>query len=339
MADRITPRRGQSVLRADEETLRAIRYPGSLYRRGGDRIFTYVVVLLGCSIMGLAGIMAWILYRDSALTFRTFGLLNFLSETRWDPVVGIHGTLPFIIGTLSTSAFALLLAVPIGVGCAIFSAEYAPRPLATVINYLIDLLAAIPSVVIGLWAIFTFAPWIRQAVYMPIYRWAGASAPWLQPVLGSPTTYNMTSATLLLALMIVPYTMALTRDAIKLVPAEQREAAWGIGATHWEVLRVAVLPAARGGIVAGALLSLARALGETMVVAMIVGNANRLPFLPFRPGATMPSVIVNEFREAVETLHFTSVMAIGFVLFLLTLSINLAAAYLQGKLIKGSFRL
>lgn len=332
-------RQDLSLLQVDEVTVAAIRTPAPRYRRAGDRVFSTAIVAVGSSIIVLAVAMGVILYRDSALTFSEIGFLEFISGTGWNPVDGVHGSLPFLIGTLATSAVALAIAMPVGVGTAIFSAEYAPKPVANVVNYLVDLLAAVPSVVIGLWGIFVFAPWARNAVYMPVYQWAGESAQWLQPLLGSPTTYNITTATLLLAFMIIPYTMALTRDAIKLVPTDQREAAWGLGATRWEVMRVSVLPAARGGIVAGGLLSLARALGETMVLAMLIGNANRLPFLPFRPAATMPSVIVNEFREAVETLHFTSVMAVGFVLFVMTLVINLAAAFLQRKLVKGANRL
>ncbi|MFP3960010.1 MAG: phosphate ABC transporter permease subunit PstC [Spirochaetaceae bacterium] len=317
----------------------AIREPAALYRRAGDRVFTAVIVAIGSTILVLAVLMAVILYRDSALTFTEIGFFRFLGGVEWNPVTGRHGAFPFLVGTVATSLAALIIAVPIGIGSAIFSAEYAPKPIATVVNYLVDLLASIPSVVLGLWGIFVFAPFMRRSLYMPMYEWAGAHAPWMQSVLGSPTTFNLATATLLLAFMIIPYTMALTRDAIGLVPTDQREAAWGLGATRFEVLKVAVLPAARGGIVAGALLSLARALGETMVLAMLVGNNNDLPFRPFRPAATMPSIIVNEFREAVETLHFTSVMAVGFMLFLLSLLINFAAAYIQRKLIKGVSRL
>ncbi|MFW6368723.1 MAG: phosphate ABC transporter permease subunit PstC [Spirochaetota bacterium] len=319
--------------------MNSIRRPHAMYRRAGDRVFSMFIVAIGSSIIVLAVAMGIILYNDSSLTFAAIGVFDFITGTEWDPVAGEHGTLPFLFGTVVTSAVALLIAAPVGTGAAIFSAEYAPKPVATVVNYLIDLLAAIPSVVIGLWGIFVFAPWIRDVAYAPIYRWASEHAEWLVPILGSPASYNIATSTLLLSFMVVPYTMALARDSISLVPQEQREAAWGLGATRWEVMRVAVLPAARGGIVAGALLSLARALGETMVVAMIIGNSNRLPFRLFQPAATMPSVIVNEFREAVEALHFTSVMAVGFILFLLTLAINLIAAFLQRRIFGGGTRL
>jgi len=243
--------------------------------------------------------------------------------------------LPFILGTLITSFGALALATLPALGVAIFVSEYAPKWLANVINYTVDLLAAIPSVVIGLWGIFNFAPFMRDVFYMPIYLWAQESAQWLLPIIGAPSNYNLATATIILALMIVPYTVALGRDAIKLVPREQREAAYALGATRWEVMRMAVLPYARSGIIAGILLSLARALGETMAVAMLIGNSNRVPFTLFGPAATMPSVIINEFREAVEPLHYTSIMAVGFYLFVITIGINMLATVVQKKLSIG----
>lgn len=308
------------------------RLTAARYRAPGDRAFKTVVVALSSAVILLAVAMAVVIYLEAAPTFRAFGYLSFLGETTWDPVAAVHGALPFILGTLLTSFSALALAVIPALGVAIFSSEYAPPPLAALINYTVDLLAAIPSVVIGLWGIFNFAPQMRDAVYMPIYLWALEEAEWLLPIIGAPSTYNFVTATLILALMIVPYTVALSRDAIGQVPREQREAAWALGATRWEVMRKAVLPYARTGIIAGILLSLARALGETMAVAMLIGNRNRLPFTLFGPAATMPSVIINEFREAVEPLHYSSIMAVGFYLFFVTIGINLLASWVQQKL-------
>ncbi|MDD5719824.1 MAG: phosphate ABC transporter permease subunit PstC, partial [Candidatus Krumholzibacteria bacterium] len=221
---------------------------------------------------------------------------------------------------------------PPAIAVAIFSAEYAPRWLAHIIDGLVDLIAAVPSVVVGIWGIFVFAPWMRETFYMPAYLWAADRHPDLLPLLGSPIGYGMTTAVIVLALMIIPFTAALSRDAIRLVPKEQREAALALGATRWEVIRMAVLPYARSGIIAGAILSFGRAIGETMAVAMLIGNKNTLPFNLFGAAATMPSVIVNEFREAVENLHLSSLMAIGFYLFLISLLVNLFAAYLQRKM-------
>jgi phosphate transport system permease protein len=302
------------------------------FRGPGDAVFKTLVVALSSGIILLALGTAIVIYREASPTFRAFGYVSFLTETTWDPVAAIHGALPFIIGTLLTSIAALMLAVIPALGVAIFTSEYAPPWIAGIINYTVDLLAAIPSVVIGLWGIFNFAPLMRDVVYVPIYMWALENAEWLIPIIGAPSTYNFLTATIILALMIVPYTVALSRDAIGQVPKEQREAAWALGATRWEVMRKAVLPYARTGIIAGILLSLARALGETMAVAMLIGNANRVPFTLFGPAATMPSVIINEFREAVEPLHYSSIMAVGFYLFLVTLGINLLASWVQQKL-------
>lgn len=304
----------------------------ALYRGPGDRVFKLVVLTLSSAIILLAVAMAVVIYLEARPTFRAFGYLSFLTETTWDPVAAIHGALPFIIGTLMTSFVALALALVPALGVAIFVTEYAPSWLAQIINYTVDLLAAIPSVVIGLWAIFNFAPWMRDTFYMPIYLWAENSAQWLVPIIGAPSTFNFTTATIILALMIVPYTVALSRDAIGQVPKEQREAAWALGSTRWEVMRKAVIPYARTGIIAGILLSLARALGETMALAMLIGNSNRVPFTLFGPAATMPSLIINEFREAVEPLHYSSIMAVGFYLFLVTIGINLLASWIQQKL-------
>jgi len=310
------------------------KIPG-YYRGPGDTVFKYIIVGFSCGIILLAALMAIILFLEAKPSIMAFGFFNFITSSTWDPVAAIHGAFPFILGTLITSFSALSLAVLPALGVAIFSTEYAPKWLAEIINYTVDLLAAIPSVVIGLWGVFVFAPFMRDTFYLPFYLFASEHAEWLLPILGAPSNYNIVTATLILALMIVPYTVALSRDAIRLVPQEQREAARALGATKWEVIYMAVLPYAKTGIIAGILLSLARALGETMAVAMLIGNSNRLPFTLFGPAATMPSLIINEFREAVEPLHYTSIMAVGFYLFLITILINLIAAWIQQKLITG----
>lgn len=306
-----------------------------LYRRAGDRLFLGLVVGLGLTIVALALGLAFVLLRDGAEPLRIFGFFGFLTGATWDPVKGIHGTWPFLLGTLITSVVALALSFFPAIGVAIFSAEYAPRWLAGILDTVVDLLAAIPSVVVGIWGIFVLVPWMQNQIYLPVYFWAFENAPGLLPLLGPPAGYNLITATLVLALMIVPYTTALARDAIRLVPRSQREAARALGATRWEVIRMAVLPYARGAIIAGAMLSFGRAIGETMAVAMLVGNSNSLPFTFFGPAATMPSVIVNEFREAVENLHLASLMAVGFYLFLISLIVNLIAAFLQRKFAVG----
>lgn len=276
--------------------------------------------------------MAWVLYGEGSLALREFGFFEFLKGRTWDPAVQLKfGTWPFLFGTLVTSSVALLISLFPAIAVAVVSAEYAPKWLSNIIDNLVQLIAAVPSVVIGIWGIFVLAPWLRDVVYMPIYLWAETSAPGLMPILGNPIGYGMATATIVLSIMIIPYTTALTKDAIESVPKEQREAAGALGATRWEVIRMSVLPYARGGILAGAILSLGRAIGETMAVAMLIGNKNTLPFSIFGAGATMPSVIVNEFREAVESLHLSSLMLIGFYLFVLALIVNLIAAYITRK--------
>ncbi len=307
----------------------------AIYRRLGDNAFQTVVVGFGITIMLLAITLAWVLLRDGWEPLRIFGFLGFLTGTTWDPVQNDYGTWPFIVGTLITSVAGLALSFFPALGVAIFTAEYAPRWLASIIDTIVDLLAAIPSVVVGIWGIFVLVPFLQNNVYLPVYFWTFEHAPQLLPVLGAPAGYNLVTATIVLALMIVPYTAALARDSIRLVPRSQREAARALGATRWEVMRMAVIPYARGGIVAGAILSFGRAIGETMAVAMLVGNSNTLPFTLFGPAATMPSVIVNEFREAVENLHLASLMTVGFYLFLISLVVNLIAAWMQRRYTVG----
>jgi phosphate transport system permease protein len=308
------------------------RTPPLIYRWLGDHIFLGFLMLFGLVIMALAVALAVVLYREGELAITTFGFFGFLTGTTWDPALRLEfGTLPFLIGTLVTSVVSLALAFFPAIAVAIFSAEYAPRWLSHFIDGMVDLIAAVPSVVVGIWGIFVLTPWLRETFYMPIYMWTAEHHENLLPILGSPIGYGMTTATIVLALMIVPFTAALSRDAIRLVPREQREAARALGATRWEVIRMAVLPYARGGIIAGAILSFGRAIGETMAVAMLIGNKNTLPYDILGAAATMPSVIVNEFREAVENLHLSSLMAIGFYLFLISLIVNLFAAYLQRR--------
>jgi phosphate transport system permease protein len=323
-----------------ESTKTLNRQISFIYRRPGDQIFKTLVIILATSVLFLALGMGLSLWLEAYPAFQTFGLFNFLIESDWDPINQLHGALPFLLGTLLTSFLALGLAILPSIAIAIYVSEYASPLVATIINYLVDLLAAVPSVVIGLWAIFNFAPVLRDVLLYPFFQWAEINARWLLPIIGEngPAVYNITSATIILALMIVPYTVALSRDAIKMVPKEQTDAAWALGATKWEVVQMAILPFASSGIYAGALLSLARALGETMAVAMLIGNSNKLPLTLFGPAATMPSLIINEFREAVENIHLSSIMAVGFYLFVITIGINLFSTFIQHSLFKEKFK-
>jgi len=306
--------------------------PHWLYRKLGDRVFAWVVLLLAFGVVLAALLVAFELLRGGWLAFRTFGFWSFLTGREWNAVSERFGAWPPLLGTLLTSAAALVLAFFPSLAAAIFSVEYAPRWLREPLAFMVDLLAALPSVVYGLWGIFVLAPLVRNAFELPLFTWAAAEAPWLVPLLGPPTGIGLLSSVLVLALMIVPYASSLARDAIDLVPKEQKEAMYALGATRWEVVRLVMVPYARGGIFAGVVLALARALGETMAVTMLIGNSVQLPFTFFGPAATMASAIANEFTEATGDLHLSSLLALGFVLLLIALLTNLGANLVLARL-------
>ncbi|WP_036270441.1 phosphate ABC transporter permease subunit PstC [Meiothermus rufus] len=315
------------------------RPPSALYRLLGDRIFFAVILLLALSIVALTLGLGYYLYLGGSQTIQKEGFWGFLTGTTWDPALKLEfGIWPYVVGTLITSMAALFLSVPVALAAAIFAAEYAPRWLAGFINYLVDLMAAVPSVVYGIWGIFVLAPFLRQVLYLPVFLWASENAPWLAPYLGNPSGYGMFTAVVVLSSMIIPFTAALSRDVIQLVPAAQREGAYALGATRWEVMQMVILPYARGGIFAGAMLALGRALGETMAVAMVIGNGNILPYTLFGPASTMPAVIALELKEAVEDLHYSAIIGVGFYLFLIAFIVNAVASYLLHKLKVGEQR-
>lgn len=311
--------------------------PSALYRMLGDRVFAAVVTLLAFGVVALSLGLGYYLYLGGAQAIERFGFWGFLTGTTWDPALKKEfGAWPYLVGTLLTSFCALFLSLFPAIAAAIYAAEYAPKWLVGIINYLVDLMAAVPSVVYGIWGIFILAPFLRENLFLPAYLWTAEHAPGILPYLGNPSGYGFFTAVVILASMIIPYTTALARDAISLVPQAQREAAYALGATRWEVMRLAMLPYARGGILAGVILALGRALGETMAVAMVIGNTNimlqllGIPLLypVFGPATTMPSVIALEFKEAVTDIHLSSLIALGFYLFLVAFVVNLAASYL-----------
>ena len=309
-----------------------------LYGKLGDALFTALLVALALGVLGVAALLAWELWVGGAPAFRAFGFWGFCLGREWNAVSERFGAWPFLIGTVVTSAAALALAFFPSLAAAIVVAEYAPRRLGEAVAYLIDLLAALPSVVYGLWGIFVLVPLVRDHVEQPLFLWSAEHAPALMGLLGPPTGIGMLSAVLVLALMILPYASSLARDAIRLVPREQREAMYALGATRWEVVRKVVLPYARGGIFAGVVLALARAIGETMAVTMLIGNAGQLPYSVFGPAATMASVIANEFTEAEGELHLASLLAVGFLLLLLSLVVNLVADAVLRRMSLGEGR-
>lgn len=282
---------------------------------GATTVFVLVVPVMLIVIFVAIGIAGW-----PALS--QFGL-SFLTSSTWDPVAGEFGAAPAIFGTLVTSLIALVIATPLALGVGIFLSEFAPAWLRQPVAFVVDLLAAIPSVIYGLWGIFVLLPLLREHA-MPFLRDTlrlGETPFFSGPAYGP----SMLAAGLILAIMVLPYISAVTREVLLAVPRSQREAALALGATRWEVIRDAVIPYARSGIVGGMMLGLGRALGETMAVTMLIGNRHEISASLLSPGYTMASLIANEFSEATGDLHLASLMAVGFVLLVVTFIVNALA--------------
>ena len=259
-----------------------------------------------------------------------FGL-RFLVTSTWNPVSGRFGALPFVYGTLVSSGIALALAVPLGLGVAIFLSELAPRWLRVPVGFLVELLAAIPSVVYGLWGIFVLIPWVRTSLTPPLQAALG----FLPLFQGPPLGLGMLTAGLILAIMVVPFIVAVSTEVMRAVPQAQREAALSLGATKWETTRTAVIPYARSGIMGAIFLALARALGETMAVTMVIGNVPQIKASVLAPAYTISAVIANEFAEATENLHLAALILVGLVLFVVTLGVNIVARLLVSRVAGG----
>lgn len=291
--------------------------------RWGDKTFHGVALLFSSSILLLTAGIAFTLWKDSALAREAFGF-KFLLGRVWDPVAGDFGALPFLYGTLLTSFLSLLIAVPLGVGAALFLSELAPRKISDAMSFLIELLAAVPSVIYGLLGIFVLVPLVRNYL-QPIL---GKGLGWLPFFSGPPYGVGFLSAGLVLAIMVIPFIITVTREVMLSTPTLLREAALALGATRWEVASLVVLPFARNGIMGAIFLALARALGETMAVTMVIGNTPTISASLFSPGYTMAAVLANEFTEATEDLYLHALIGIGLVLFGVTLLINAGAQLL-----------
>ncbi|HXA97036.1 MAG TPA: phosphate ABC transporter permease subunit PstC [Candidatus Dormibacteraeota bacterium] len=283
----------------------------------GDRLFglgltgaAWIVVLLALALITALGWEA----REAIVKFGW----RFLFTSSWDPVQGRFGALPFIYGTLVSAFLALAIAVPLSLGAAIFLAELAPGWIRPPIAFLIEMLAAVPSVVYGLWGIFVLVPWLRDWVE----PFLGSSLGFLPLFQGPPYGIGMLAAGVILAIMVVPYITSVSREVLLAVPGSQREAALGIGATRWETTRIAVLRYGRSGLVGAILLGLGRALGETMAVTMVIGNRPEVAVSLFAPGYTMASVIANEFTEATSEIYVSALVEIGLLLLLITITVN-----------------
>ncbi|MCU0648969.1 MAG: phosphate ABC transporter permease subunit PstC [Gemmatimonadaceae bacterium] len=280
-----------------------------------------VVPLLIVVITVIVVIAAWPAVQTHGLTL--------LTGVEWDVPRQQFGALPAIVGTLTSSAMALALAAPVGVCVAVFVNELAPRTIGTAVGALVDLLAAIPSVVYGLWGIFVLLPWLRETV-MPLLRdtlGLGRFALFSGPAYGP----SLLASGLVLAIMILPYIAAVAREVLAAVPRAQREAALALGATRWEMVRDAVLPTARAGLIGGVMLGLGRALGETMAVTMVIGNRNALPDSLFAPAYSMAALLANEFNEATGDAHVSALMAVAGVLLFVALLVNALARVLVGS--------
>jgi len=281
---------------------------------GVARIVTLIFALLTVVITGMIVVQLWVLSAESR---HAFGWRFFWSQ-EWDPVFNKFGALPFIYGTLVTSAVGMLIAVPLGLGAAIFLAELAPRGISDFLTFLIDLLAAVPSVIYGLIGVFILVPLMRTEIQPFLKRTLGFLPLFTGPAYG----IGFLTAGIVLAVMIVPFIISVSREVLLAVPREQREASLALGATRWEATWKAVVPYARTGIMGSVFLALARALGETMAVTMVVGNNPRIAASLLGPGYSIASVLANEFSEATGSMYVSALIELGLVLFLLTFIIN-----------------
>jgi phosphate transport system permease protein len=271
------------------------------------------------------------LFVSSLPTIKEFGF-EFLYSDTWDPVADVYGAAPMIFGTIVSSILALLMAVPLALGVAIFLTEFAPRWLRGPVGTLVELLAAIPSVVYGLWGIFVLIPFLRAFVVPALQGVLG----WTPFFSGTFLGNSMLAAGIILAVMILPYISAVSREVLQAVPNSQREAAMALGATRWEAVWTAVLPYGRAGVTGAVVLGLGRALGETMAVTMLIGNRHGLSVSLLEPGYSMAAAIANEFAEATSRLHVAALFEIGLVLFVITVVVNAAARLLVWRVSSGS---
>ncbi|HEY4356071.1 MAG TPA: phosphate ABC transporter permease subunit PstC [Acidobacteriaceae bacterium] len=296
----------------------------------GDGVFKGLMLACALSIIAIVLLIVWVLIENSKLSLHAFGFA-FFTRSAWNPVSGDFGALPFIFGTLATSLLALCIAVPLALCVAIFIMEISPKFLRAPIAFLTELLAAIPSVVYGLWAIFVLVPIMREHLgpfLVKFFGWTGLFG-------GSNFGEGILTASIILSIMILPVISSITREVMGAVPVSQKEAALALGATRWEMIRMAVLRNARIGIVGAIILGLGRALGETMAVTMVIGNNPQISRSLFAPGHTLASVIANEFTEATGDLYLSALIEIGLALFLVTIVVNTIARLLVWAVTRG----
>lgn len=295
-----------------------------------DRLFFLAMLVCGLCVLALVGLIIFELVTKSRLSWHAFGW-RFFFQSEWDPVNEQFGAWPFVYGTMVSSILALVLAVPLAIGVAVFITEMSPRWLRGPLAFTTELLAAIPSVIYGLWAIFVLVPILR--IY--VEPWLGKYLGWSGLFEGAPYGIGMLAAGIILAIMVVPIVSSITREVMVAVPQQQREAVLALGATRWEMIRTGVLRNARAGIFGGVILGLGRALGETMAVTMVIGNRPEIAKSLFAPGYTMASVIANEFSEATGDTYLSALVEVGLALFILTIIVNILAQILVWTVTRG----
>lgn len=295
-----------------------------------DSVFHMAMLACGVCVLALVGLISYELVTKSSLSWHAFGW-KFFFGSDWDPVNERFGALPFVYGTIVSSILALVLAVPLAVGVAVFITEMCPQWLKGPLAFTTELLAAIPSVIYGLWAIFILVPLLRTLVQPALARYFG----WTGLFDGPPYGIGMLAAGVILAIMVIPIISSITREVTTAVPQQQREAVLALGATRWEMIRTGVLRNARAGILGAIILGLGRALGETMAVTMVIGNRPEIARSLFAPGYTMASVIANEFSEATGDTYLSALVEVGLALFLVTIIVNVLAQILVWSVTRG----
>jgi phosphate transport system permease protein len=296
----------------------------------GDRVFRSAITACGLAVLGVLALIVFELVVGSRLSWHAFGL-KFFASSDWDPVNEHFGALPFVYGTLLSSLIALIIAVPLSIGVAVFTTEMCPKQLRGPLSFFVELLAAIPSVIYGLWAFFVLVPLLSQYVQpflATTFGWTGLFS-------GPSYGIGMLAAGTILAIMIIPIVSSIAREVLQVVPQNQREGVLALGATRWEMIRVGVLRNARAGIVGGVILGLGRALGETMAVTMVIGNRPEIAKSLFAPGHTMASVLATEFSEATGDTYLSALIEIGLALFLVTIIVNALARLLVWTVTRG----
>jgi phosphate transport system permease protein len=297
----------------------------------GDLVFKGVTALFAFSILLILLVMIIGMTVESLPALKKFGPA-FIKGQDWDAVQGSFGALPYIWGSIVSSLLALLLATPLSVGAALFITEIVPRKAGAVIAALVELLAAIPSVIYGLWGVLVMAPWLQKTIQPFLIKHLGF-LPFFQ---GAPYGVSMLAAVFILMIMVVPIITSITKEILMTVPVSQKEAAIALGATRWEMIRIAVLPYGKSGILGAVILGLGRAIGETMAVTMVIGNTPQISLSLLSPAYTMPSVIANEFAETTSKLHASALMEIGLILLVVTIIINSLARLLLWSVSRGA---